>query len=166
LHTVQQGVCAARQETIEKITPAVRSRLRCLWAQPASLPLAACPCCSSWCASANPNPSWFASLLSGAVFTIGVQQAVTKGQRQWQIAQPIQTTNSSERGQEMAVSSSNQTRADIVQTCAYRLNPTRSRQIRVNASKALAAGDQFDPPLTADNPGLLFAGAHCCKIPL
>lgn len=105
LHIVQQEYALARQETIEKITPAVRS-LAMLVGGSLLLLLGGVSLLQFVVRLvATRTPSWFASLLSGAVFTIGGAVLLRLGQRQWQQLSfiPRKTINSLKEDKEWLV---------------------------------------------------------------
>ncbi len=83
-HLVQQEYALARQETIEKITPVVRS-LALLGGGSLLVLLGGVYLLQSVVRLlATRIPSWLASLLSGAAFAAGGAVLMGLGQRQWQ----------------------------------------------------------------------------------
>ncbi len=84
LHLVKQEYALARQETIEKMTPAVRA-LAMLGGGSVLLLIGGVYLLQSVVRIlATRIPSWLASLLSGAAFAAGGAVLMGLGQRQWQ----------------------------------------------------------------------------------
>jgi hypothetical protein len=105
LHLVQQEYALARQETIEKITPAVRS-LAMVAGGGLLLLLGGVYLLQSVVRLlATRTPSWLASLLSGATFAVGGAVLMRLGQRQWQQLSliPYRTINSLKEDKEWLV---------------------------------------------------------------
>ncbi len=104
-HLVQQEYALARQETIEKITPAVRSLAMLVGGSLLVLLGGVYLLQSVVRLLATRIPSWLASLLSGAAFAAGGAVLMGLGQRQWQQLSfmPRKTLNSLKEDKEWLV---------------------------------------------------------------